>query len=57
LATTQNFALKKGCRHVVGSSFSGGELSQLRECFSENEKEMKIFMNFRYLFHPFSKNY
>jgi hypothetical protein len=41
LATLQNFALKKGCRHVVGSSFLGGEVLQLGECFSENEKEMK----------------
>jgi hypothetical protein len=41
LATPQNFALKKGCRHVVGSSFFGAKLLQLRECFSENEKEMR----------------
>jgi hypothetical protein len=41
LATLQNFALKKGYRHVVSSSFLGGEVLQLGECFSENEKKMK----------------
>jgi len=41
LATLQNFALKIGCRHVVGSFYFGRNFSQLRECFSGDEKEMK----------------
>ncbi len=42
LGNTAKFCTeKKGCRHVVGSSFCGGEFLQLRECFSENEKEMR----------------
>jgi hypothetical protein len=42
LATLQNFALKKGCMDVVGSFFFLGRIfSQLRECFSGDEKEMK----------------
>jgi hypothetical protein len=41
LATLQNFALKKGCRHVVGSFVFWRNFSQLRECFSGDEKEMK----------------